>query len=125
MEATNIIEEFWVVVQQFVAYAQFCVASDIKAVICRDFWVWNIVAMFAIAILIALFMAKTIIRDKLLIYRHRKWLAERAVVADADTIDRHKWVGDDAVDVSLSQEDLAAEIRKATRANKSPSGENA
>jgi hypothetical protein len=125
MEAIKLIEHYWEQLKRLVIYAQYCAGSDLHAPVCRDFWLWSVVVSFCIAIFLIVLIAKRVIKEQLEFYRNKKRLEARAIVADLDTMNQHKWAGDDDNDVNLSHEDLAAEIRKATRSNNPSSGENA
>src|SRR5258706_14909879 len=117
MEAIKLIEQYWEQLKRLAIYAQYCAGSDLHAPICRDFWLWTVVISFAIGIFLIVLIAKRVIKEQLEFYRNKKRLEARAIVADSDTMNQHRWTGDDATDVELSHEDLAAEIRKATRSN--------
>ena len=119
MEAIKLIEQFWEQLKRLSIYAQYCAGSDLHAPVCRDFWLWIVVISFSIGIFILGPIANRVIKEQLEFYRNKKRLEARAIVADYDTMDEHRWKGDDASDVKLSHEDLAAEIRKATRSNTS------
>ena len=114
MEAIKIIQQYWEQLKRFGIYAQYCAEQDMSAPACRDFWSWTLIAVIAIGLLITFICFKRIIKDQIAYYRHRKHLEARAIVADEETMAQHKWIGDDH-DVALSQEDLAAEIRKTTK----------
>ena len=96
-------------------YVQFCVESDIQAPICRDFWIWNIIVAFGVGMMLFVLVGKRIIKEQLEFYRNRKRLEARKIVADEETMRQHKWVGDDSENVEVTQEDLAAKIRKAIK----------
>lgn len=124
MEAIKLIQQYWEQLKRLAIYAQYCTENDMHIPVCRDFWIWSVVVAFGIAIPVIVLIAKRVIKEQLEFYRNKKRLEARSIVADPDTMDQHKWVGD-AVDVNLSHEDLAAEIRKATKSNNPSSGENA
>ena len=118
MEAFKIMSQWWDALQRLFVYAQFCAENPISAPVCHDFWIWTILSSLGFALLIALTIGKSVIKEQLEFYRNRKRLEARAIVADEETINQHKWIGDSASDVNFSQEELAAKIRKAIKSNK-------
>ncbi len=124
MEAIKIIEHYWGQLKRLAIYAQYCIENDLQAPVCRDFWISSVYVAIGIAILVVALIAKRVIKEQLEFYRNRKRLEARSIVADPDTINQHRWTGDENAHVSLSHEELAAEIRKATRANHPPSVSN-
>ena len=118
MEAIKILQQYWEQLKRFGVYAQYCAENDLHTIVCRDFWIWGAVALMAAGMLMTLICCKTIIKDQIEYYRNRKHLEARAIVADTETMEQHRWKGDDS-DAPLPHEALAAEIRKATRVNES------
>lgn len=115
MEALNLIEPYWRQLKGLVIYVQLCVGSDMHAPVCRNFWMSSVIVAFAIAILLFIFIAKRVIKEQLEFHRNRKRLEARAIVADPDTMEEYKWVGDDIADVDLSHAELTSEIRNAVK----------
>ncbi len=112
MEAIKIIQQYWEQLKRLGIFAQYCAENDIRTVICHDFWIWVVVASVGIGTLVLLLCFKRLIKEQLEYRRNRKRLEARAIVADAETMEQHKWKGDDS-DVPLSHEELAEQIRKA------------
>ncbi len=83
-----------------------------QAIVCRDFWLWTVYAAVGLGLLIAGVVGQKLLREQLEFYHNRKRLEARKIVADAETMQRAKWTGEDTVDVDLSQDELAAAIRQ-------------
>ena len=111
MEALKLLEQWWGVLKRLFTYAQFCIDNPIGAPICRDFWIWAMLGSLGIALLIALVLGKTVMREQLEFYRNRKRLETRRIVAGEEIMDQHKWAGDTIADRGLSQEEFAAAMR--------------
>ena len=116
MEAIKLIEQYWLQLKRLAIYAQFCVESDIHAPVCHDFWIWTAYASAGLGLLIAVMIGKKILKEQLEFRRNRKRLEARKIVADPETIEHARWKGEDAAEVELSQEELAARMREAINA---------
>ena len=68
-----------------------------------------------LALLIIFVVGRKILRAQLELRRNKKRLEARKIVADAETIEQAKWVGDDNQQTELSQEELAERMREALR----------
>ena len=116
MKAIEMLQPYWEFVKRLFVYAQYCVESELRTPVCRDFWTWSLIASFAVAALIAFLVGKTVFREQLEFYRNRKRLEARKIVADEETMEEAKWKGEDAVDVELTHEELAAKMRESLNA---------
>lgn len=125
MDATRLIEQFWKELEWLAFHAQYCAGKNIDKPFCGDFRFWTVSIAAGIGALVIAIIAWRIagkIRDLFENWRHRKALA---AVADAETMEKQKWVGDRVADVQLSREELAAEFRKAIKSGKSPPDKSA
>lgn len=113
MESIKILQQYWEQLKRVGIYAQYCAENDLHTIICRDFWVWSVVALIGVGLLVTWLCFKGLIKEQLEFRRNRKRLEARAIVADAETMEAAKWKGEDAADVELSQEELAARMRAA------------
>ncbi len=93
MEAIRMLEQYWHQLQGFFVYAQYCVESDMRAPVCENFWAGSMVAVFVIALLLTLVIGKRLLREQLEFRRNRKRLEARAIVADEETMNEHRWSG--------------------------------
>jgi hypothetical protein len=98
---------------QLAAYGRTCATEQFNTPACGIFRDWTVVAAIALVMLVLLQILRRLAREQKAINEHKKWLAAQGVVADAETMKQHTWEGDAAVDVDMSQEDLAAAIRNA------------
>lgn len=123
MEAIKIIEQYWEALKRLAIYAQYCVESDLHTLVCRNFWMWSVVAAFGLAILIIALVAKRIIKEQLEFYRNRKRLEARAIVASEDVIEAATWKGDALAGnlETLPAEALAEKFRQALNKERKPS----
>lgn len=123
MEAIKIIEQYWEALKRLAIYAQYCAESDLHTSVCRNFWMWSVVAAFGLAILIIALIAKRVIKEQLEFYRNRKRLEARAVVASEEVIEAASWKGDALKGdlESLPVEHLADKFREALNKDKKPS----
>jgi hypothetical protein len=125
MDATRLIEQFWKELEWLAFYTQYCAGENIDKPICGDFRFWTIGAAAGVGVLVIAIVVSRIagkVRDSFENWRQRKALA---AVADAETMEKHKWVGDRVSDVQMSREELAAEFRKAIKSGKSSPDEGA
>ena len=60
-------------------------------------------------------LGKKIFKEQLELYRNKKRLEARKIVADEETMDQARWKGEEAADVELSQEQLAERMREAMK----------
>ena len=109
--------------QQFYAlrdYVLYCIDADFGAPVCRDFWL----STAGIAFFLGFGILTLILRQQLRVYlefrRNRKHLEARKIVADEETMERHKWQGDAASDGDMNQVELAARIKQEIEARKHP-----
>lgn len=115
MEAIKLIEQYWEQVKRLSIYAQYCIAGDLHAPVCRDFWIWSVVMVFGVGILIIALIAKRVIKEQLEFRRNRQRLEARAIVAPADVIEAARWKGDALAGgpEQLSHDELAEQFRQA------------
>ena len=116
MKAIEILQQYWEQVEKFLIYARYCGDHDIQTIICRDFWLGTVYAAIGIGLLIALVIGKKALREQLEFYRNRKRLEARKIVAADETMEQAKPNVEAATDVDLSQEELAAVIRREMKA---------
>ena len=94
MEAIKLIEPYFLQLKGFVNYAQYCVGSEIRVPVCRDFWMGIMIVSFAIALLLTLMIGKRLVKEQLEFYRNKKRLEARKIVAAGETMQKHKWNDD-------------------------------
>ena len=119
MEVLKLTEGWLQLAKQLMEYTAYCAGADFQVPVCRPFWSWTITAAFALAGLILFVIAKHTLKEQFEFYRNKKRLEARKLVADAQTMEKHRWVGDDH-DIALTQEELATEIRKARSQMRTP-----
>ena len=115
MKAMEILQQYWEQAKRLLVYIQFCIDNDIRTQVCRDFWTWTVYLCVGLALLIIFVVGRKILRAQLELRRNKKRLEARKIVADAETIEQAKWVGDDNQQTELSQEELAERMREALR----------
>ncbi len=115
MKAMEILQQYWEQIKRLLIYAQYCADNDIRTLVCHDFWMWTIYASLGFALLIAIVLGKKIFKVQSELYRNKKRLEARKIVADSETIEQAKWKGEDNLEVELSQEELAARMREALK----------
>jgi hypothetical protein len=119
MDAMGLIEPYWADLKWLAFYTQYCAGGNIDKPFCGDFRFWTIGAAAGIGALVIAVIAWRIagsLRESYENWRHRKALS---AVADAETIEKLRWVGDRVPDVNLSREELADKFRNAIKAGKS------
>ncbi len=116
MKAFEMMQPYVDFLQRLWAYCAYCATHPMSEKTCRDFWTWAMIGCFAVVGLILFFILKTIIKEQLEFYKNKKHIAARAIVADEQTMAEAKWKGEEAQDVPLSQEELAARMREALNA---------
>lgn len=104
MEAIKLIEAF---LMQWAGYLTHCVKSDIRTPSCTPFWTWVAYILIAIGIISVITLVASFISYKLKYRAALRAQAERERVADENTMQQYRWVGDDA----HVQDDANAEIR--------------
>lgn len=115
-ELIPLLKDYWEWAKKLFLHVQYCVKADIHDPVCDDFWKWTLYASIAVAALVLFRVAER------MIYRHldyrmlEKMAAARKVVADAETMNQVRWVGDDNTNaVDVPPEELAAKIREALK----------
>lgn len=93
MKAIEMLEPYYAWLKRLFVYSQYCIESDMHAPACRDFWIWTVIGCFTLAGLIALLIARTLLKEQLQYYRNKKRLEARKVVADEETMNEYKWKG--------------------------------
>jgi hypothetical protein len=115
MKAMEILQQYWSQIERLLVYVQYCAVNDIRTPVCRDFWHWTVYFCIGLALIIVFIAGKKILKAQLELHRNKKRLEARKIVADAETIEQAKWVGDDSQQSDLSQEELAERMREALR----------
>ena len=115
MKAIEILQQYWEQFKKLLVYAQYCADNEIQTPVCHDFWMSTIYVSLGLGLIIAAILGKKIFKEQLELYRNRKRLEARGIVADEETMDQAKWKGEDAADVDLSQEELAERMREAMK----------
>ena len=123
MEAIKLLEPYWEHLKRLLGYAQYCVESEMRAPVCRDFWTGVVIASFAVATLVLLYIGKRILKEQLEFRRNRKRLEARAIVAPEEVIQEVAWRGDALKGdlESLPADELADKFRLALQQKKAPS----
>jgi hypothetical protein len=104
--------------QRLFIYTNYCVDSDIQALVCRDFWTGVYIAAFAVTIMIVALIARTMFREYWEFRRNRLRLEARAVVAEPEVMERAKWKEQE---IPQSHGEIASAIRRALEARKAVS----
>ena len=124
MKAIEILERYWEQFKGLLVYIGFCIDHPVQTLVCHDFWLWNVYVAFGLGLLLAVMIGKKLLKEQMEFRRNRNRLEARKIVADEETIKQARWKGEDAADVELSQEELAAKMREAinARANSTAPG---
>jgi hypothetical protein len=101
-------------------YCDYCATSPISTVECLPFWQLLDITAAGAVILALLFWLRRELQTQTLIREHNAWIAAQAVIADAETINQHKWEGDAAIDIAATQEEIAIAIRDHARSQTTP-----
>ena len=123
MEALKLLEPYRDQFKRLLGYAQHCAESEMRAPVCRDFWIWMVIASFAVATLVFLYIGKRILKEQLEFRRNRQRLEARAIVSPDEVMQEVAWRGD-ALKVeleSLPADELADKFRPAIQQKKAPS----
>src|SRR5262252_10870478 len=88
------------------AYIEWCVGHDILAPICQPFWAWTIGASLVIAVLVIAWMLLKFVSYRIKLAAALKAEAERAKVADEETMRAHSWEGDNAFQTDLPSAEI-------------------
>ena len=104
METIRQLKAFW-------AYASRCAQAPANVPACDSFWNWTAVAAAAVIVLIALHILRRMARNFLAVRAERQRLAERARVADPDTMARYR-VESEKFYSDPPQEDIQERIRQ-------------
>jgi hypothetical protein len=93
------------------------------APVCRDFWMWVVIASFTAAAFGFFYIGKRILREQLEFRRNEKRLAARAIVASDEEMDEVAWRGDSLKGdlSSLPTEEIAVKFRTALTKERTPS----
>jgi hypothetical protein len=94
MDAIRFLEPYFLQLKAFVIHATYCIENGIHAPVCHGFWEGAMVAAFAIALLLTLLIGKRLLKEQLEYRRNEKRLKARAIIADLDTMEQHKWKTD-------------------------------
>jgi len=78
------------VLQQWVAYASYCIEQPIQTPICKPFWTWIMISLFAFGAVVAIVIVWKVISYKLKLVAALRAQAERDRV-DPDAIETAKW----------------------------------
>ena len=106
----------WKSLDPIIAYVSFCLAEPMQAPVCRPFWTWVVAGVFAIALLLSLWVVWRVVSYKLKVAAAMKVQQERDRVADEETLAKVRWVGDDVAAGALGREsDVEGHIRNALR----------
>ena len=105
MDLTRVAERLSQDLQWLVFQAKYCAGPNWSSRLCTEFDLWAGAAAALIVALVAWW----------LVGRLRAYLAYRQQfkVADAETMNRYRWTGDEKKDVALSGEEIASKIREA------------
>jgi len=114
MKAIEILQQYWAQVERLATYAQYCAGQDVKAIVCRDFWLWTVYIAVGLGLLIVFVVGKKAVSEQLEFRRNRKRLDARKIAADAD--EQAMWPADVTPDIELSQDELAAALRQGIKA---------
>jgi hypothetical protein len=98
--------------QQFISYIQYCSVTQSSAPACKPFWTMVVILGLVLALVIVMAVTYKLIKTQLDYIRNWKRIEARKVVADAETMRKYQWQGDDLAP-ELSQEEIAAAIRTA------------
>ena len=93
--------------EQWYAYFSFCIDSPLNVPACRTFWIWVMFASFTVGALITIGIGWKIISYKLKLRAALRAQMLRDAIADDETMEQHRWVGDQV----NAQDDRNAEVR--------------
>src|SRR5262245_9049971 len=95
------------------AHVEWCIGAEILAPACRPFWTWSIAVLLGAVGLALLWIGFKLISYQMKLAAAAKAEAERARIADADTMRAHEWDGDKAYQTSLPADDVERRIKEA------------
>ena len=98
--------------QQVISYIQYCSVTESSLPACKPFWTILIIVGLLLTLVIVMVVTYKLIKTQLIYIRNWKRIEARKVVADAETMRKYKWQGDDLAS-DLTQEEIAAAIRAA------------
>jgi len=113
----EIINGWLKVLQQWVAYVSYCVEQPMQTPICKPFWTWAMIGLFAVGALTAIVVVWKVMSYKLKLAAALRAQAERERV-DHDAIDAGRWNGDKAYSAELGGEEVERRIREAVNKRK-------
>jgi class 3 adenylate cyclase len=109
------VEKYWEQLKALFAYARYCADNDRQTVVCRDFWLWAVYGGLALGLFIAFIVIRKILAQRAEFRRNQLVLEERRYVEEEQS--RAKVEAETkeqtALDLDMSQHDLAASIRQA------------
>jgi hypothetical protein len=99
------------ILEQWVAYFGYCIEHPLQAPVCRPFWTWTMIGLFAIGALGAIIVIWKIISYKLKLAAALRAQAKRERV-DHDAIEGRRWNGDTVYSADLGQVEVERRIRE-------------
>lgn len=113
-ELMGLLQGYWVKIQQYFNWAEYCVRHDIFewSLNCREFWKWSAYVVAALAFVILVSRVRWALRKRLAIKRIRAREEARIRVADEETMKQAKWRGEELPAAELPLELLSRRIRQ-------------
>jgi hypothetical protein len=106
--------------QQWFEYVSYCAGEPMQAPVCRPFWTWAMIAVFAIGALLLIVAVWKIVSYKMKLAAARQAERRRAHV-DTDAIAQRSWDGDKAYSAELGGDEVERRIREAVEQRRSES----
>ncbi len=107
----EVVNSWLKVLQQWATYFSYCIEQPIQAPVCKPFWTWAMVGLFAVGVLTAVVIVWKIVSYKFKLAAALRAQAERDRV-DHDAIEAGKWDGDKAYSAELGGEEVERRIRE-------------
>src|SRR5262249_19745651 len=107
MEPAKAVQELFA---KWWAYFDFCVNSDVQAIVCRPLWTWVTVGLLGFGVLFILWVAARVISYKFKAANAWKAEQERRRIADEETMKLYTWDGEKAYQSNEKLENIQQRI---------------
>lgn len=95
-------------------YSLYCAAAPLHAYGCRDFWFYSMLTIVFLCLTVILVLFFQIYKEKELFKAYQLKRLERALIAEPEIMNQHKWKGDSEFD-GIEQTELAEKMREKLR----------
>ena len=109
----QLLASWWKSLDPIVAYVSFCFAEPMYGTVCRPFWTWVVIGVFAFGLLMLLMAVWHLVAYQLKVKAALRAQQERDRVADEETLASVRWVGDDVLVGAPGRDNVEGRIRDA------------